>query len=180
MSKEIKKSEEYLKSVLSKGTGFVTPVNYFHTVENRAASVLVENELPKETGFKIPDNYLEEVETKILAKLGNNEPRKIYFLRQRWFKDTFIVAAASVVLLICFNYAHIFSATQVNFNSLAQVDIENWVIENSNELSNEDFAALLNSEITNENDFALTDLSNGAIEDYIIYSNSTSLLNENY
>ena len=56
----------------------------------------------------------------------------------------------------------------------------NGVIENSNELSNEDFAALLNNEITNENDFALTDLSNGAIEDYIIYSNSTSLLNENY
>jgi hypothetical protein len=47
-------------------------------------------------------------------------------------------------------------------------------------LSNQDFATLLNSEISNENDFALTEIQNEEIEEYMISSIELSLLNENY
>lgn len=89
--------------------------------------------------------------------------------------------AASVALFLSINYLNPSnSAEEVSFGTLAHSYIENWIVDNSNELSDQDFVALLHSNIINENDFALTDIRNDDIEEYIIYSENTSLLNENY
>jgi hypothetical protein len=88
--------------------------------------------------------------------------------------------AASVALFLSLNYFISSRTKDTSFDALVRSDIEHWVIENSNELSDQDFATLIYSNLTNENDFALTDIKNDAIEEYIINSEDSSLLNEIY
>ncbi|AUC83931.1 hypothetical protein CW731_00895 [Polaribacter sp. ALD11] len=180
MENNINNSEDFLKQVLNKSTGFSVPKNYFSDAEDRFSSFLIEDELPKENGFIIPENYFEGLENSIIKKIATKKEVKVISLKNKLLKYIPIATAASVALFLSINYFNTYSNEEVSFENLAQSDIENWIIENSNELSDQDFATLLHSEITNENDFALTDLNNNDIEEYIIDSGSTSLLNENY
>lgn len=173
MENKIKNNEDFLKSVLNKKTGFSAPKNYFSDAENQLACFLTEDKLPKENGFTLPENYFEELETSIIKK-------KVISLKSKFLKYIPMAAAASLVLFLSLNYLSPQNKEKVSFENLAQSDIENWVLENTNELSDEDFSALLQREITNENDFALTDINNNAIEEFIIDSENTSLLNDNY
>jgi hypothetical protein len=181
MEQKINKSEAFLKLVLPKSTGFSAPKNYFSSAEERFSSFLLEEELPKENGFTIPENYFEEVESSIVKKIGLKKEVKVIPLKDKFLKYIpFAAAAASIVLFLSIHYLHPSNAKEINFDTLGYIDIENWIVENSNELSNQDFATLLNSEISNENDFALADIQNDEIEEYIIYSEELSVLNENY
>jgi hypothetical protein len=181
MKHNLNNSEEFLKSVLQKDTGFSAPKNYFSEAENSFASFLSENKIPKENGFTIPENYFKDIENSIIEKTVPKKAVKIISLKKTLLKYIPIATAASIALFLSMNYLNPSNTTEeVNFENLAESDIENWIIENSNELSDQDFAALLHSTIINENDFALTDIKNDAIEEYMIYSEDTSLLNENY
>lgn len=151
MKDNLNNSEDFLKSVLQKGTGFT-----------------------------IPENYFDKIENSIIEKIVPNKEVKIISLKRILLKYIPFAAAASIALFLSLNYLNLGNIKEVSFETLAQSDIENWVIENSNELSDQDFVALLHSGIVNENDFALTDIKNDDIEEYIIYSDDTSLLNENY
>jgi hypothetical protein len=180
MQKEINKSEAFLKSVLRNGTGFSVPKKYFNTAEDRFSSFLIEKELPKESGFSIPENYFKKVEKSILEKTGFKKEVKIVFLKSKFLKHTTASAAASIALFLSINYFTSLNDSEINFDLLERTDIENWIVENSNELSDKDFIILLHNEISNENDFALTDLQNDAIEEYMINIEANSLLNDNY
>lgn len=179
MENKIKNSEEFLNSVTNKSTGFSTPKNYFSSVEDKFSTFLIEDKLPKENGFTTPTNYFNNLEDVILKNTSPKKEVKVISLKSRILKYIPIAAAASVALFLSINYSSIFN-TEVSFDNLAESDIESWVMDNSNELSDQDFAALLSNEIANENDFALTDINSDAIEDYIIYSEDTSTINENY
>ncbi|MDX6747150.1 hypothetical protein SHK09_10140 [Polaribacter sp. PL03] len=179
MENKIKNSEDYLKSVLDKNTGFSAPKNYFSDTEDKFASFLLEDKLPKEDGFTMPENYFEQLESSITDKIIPKKEVKVISFKTKFLKYIPVAAAASLALFLSINYFNPLN-NDVSFDSLAQSDIENWIIENSNELSDDDFAALLQTEITSENDFALTDLNNDDIEEYIIDSENTSLFNENY
>ena len=180
MKQETNKSEAFLKSVLQNNTGFSVPKNYFNTAEERFSSFLIDKEFPKESGFSIPENYFKKVEKSILKKVGFREEKKVISLTNKFLKYIPIAAAASIALFLSINYLNPLSTSKINFNTLGETDIENWILENSNELSKEDFATLLRSEISNENNFALTELRNDEIEEYMIYSEENYLLNENY
>ena len=180
MEKEINKSKAFLKSVLQNGTGFSVPKNYFNTAEDCFSSFLLEKEIPEKSGFSVPKNYFKKVEKLILEKTGFKKEVKVISLKSKFLKYTPAAAAASIALFLSINYFTSSIASEINFDALDRTDIENWIVENSNDLSDKDFVTLLHSEISNENDFALTDLQNDAIEEYIINIEESSLLNENY
>jgi hypothetical protein len=180
MKYKVKKSEEFLKTVLTKSTGFTAPKNYFSDAEDHFLSFLLEDQLPQENGFTYPENYFENLENAVFKKISPKKEVKIISLKSKLLKYIPLTAAASVALFLSINYLNPFTANEISFDTLGKTDIENWIIENSNELSNEDFATLLHREIFNENNFALTDIRNDEIEEYIIYSEESSLLNENY
>jgi hypothetical protein len=181
MKHNLNNSEEFLKSVLPKDTGFSVPENYFSKAKDSFSSFLSENKIPKKIGFTVPENYFKDVENSIIEKAIPKKAVKIISLKKALLKYIPIATAASIALFLSINYLNPSNTTQeVNFENLAQSDIENWIIENSNELSDHYFATLLHGTIINENDFALTDIKNDAIEAYLIYSEDTSLLNENY
>ena len=180
MKQETNKSEAFLKSLLQNSTGFSVPTDYFNTADDRLSSFLIEKELPEETGFSIPENYFQNVEKSILKKTGFKKEVKIISLKSKFLKYIPLAAVASVALLLSINYFIFPSTSEINFDTLERTDIENWIVENSNELSDKDFVAILHSEISNENDFALTDLQSDAIEEYMINIKESSLLNENY
>ena len=180
MEQEINNSESFLKSVLQNSAGFSVPKDYFNTAENRFSSFLVEKELPEETGFSVPENYFQNVEKSILKKTGFKKEAKVISLKSKFLKYIPVSAAASVALFLSINYFTYSDNSKINFDTLERIDIENWIVENSNELSDKDFVAILHSEISNENDFALTDLQSDAIEEYMINIEESSLLNENY
>lgn len=180
MENKINNNEDFIKSVINKNTGFSAPKNYFSDAEDRFCSFITEDKLSNDTGFTIPENYFEELEVSVLNKIFVKKEVKVISLKNRLLKYIPISTAAAVALFLSINYFNPFSEKEVSFDTIAQSEIESWIIENSNELSDEDFVALLNSEITNENDFALTDISNDDIEEYLIYSENTTILNENY
>ena len=180
MEQEINKSEAFLKSVLQNSTGFSVPKDYFDTAEDRFSSFLIEKELPEETGFFVPENYFQTVEKSILKKTGFKKEVKVISLKSKFLKYIPVAAVASIALFLSINYFTSSNSSEINFDALDRTDIENWIVENSNELSDKDFITLLHNEISNENDFALTDLQNNAIEDYMINIEESSLLNENY
>ena len=180
MEQEINKSEAFLKSVLQNSTGFSVPKDYFDTAEDRFSSFLIEKELPEETGFFVPENYFQTVEKSILKKTGFKKEVKVISLKSKFLKYIPVAAVASIALFLSINYFTSSNDSEINFDLLERTDIENWIVENSNELSDKDFITLLHNEISNENDFALTDLQNDAIEEYMINTEENSLLNDNY
>lgn len=180
MKQETNKSEAFLKSVLQNSTGFSVPKDYFNTADDRLTSFFIEKELPEKTGFSVPENYFQTVEKSILKKIRFKKEVKVISLKSKFLKYIPAAAVASVALFLSINYFTSSNDSEINFNTIGETDIENWILENSNELSKEDFAALLHSEISNENNFTLTELRNDEIEEYMIYSEENYLLNENY
>lgn len=180
MKQETNKSEAFLKSVLQNSTGFSVPKDYFNTADDRLTSFFIEKELPEKTGFSVPENYFQTVEKSILKKIRFKKEVKVISLKSKFLKYIPAAAVASVALFLSINYFTSSNDSEINFNTIGETDIENWILENSNELSKEDFTTLLRSEISNENNFALTELRNDEIEEYMIYSEENYLLNENY
>jgi hypothetical protein len=173
-------SEKFLKSARNKDTGFIAPKNYFKDAEDNFSTFLKENKFPKENGLVAPKNYFEDLEQSIINKIAIKKEVRVLSLRKRLLKYIPLGTAAFIALFLSLNYLIPSNSESTSFDTLAQSDIEHWIVENSNELSNQDFATLLPSNIADENDFALTDIKNDEIEEYIINSEDTSILNEIY
>ncbi|QTD38056.1 hypothetical protein JL193_01760 [Polaribacter batillariae] len=180
MKEDIKNSEDFLKSITGKNTGFSAPLNYFDNAEDRFSSFIFEESLSKQNSFKVPDNYFKNLENSILDKIvSEKRTPKVISLKSKNLKRISIAIAASIALLIGLTYVNnLNNTTEINFDAVAETDIENWMVDNFNELSDEDFANVLNNNIVNENDFAFTNIKDDAIEDYIISTENTSILNE--
>ncbi|TMM28849.1 hypothetical protein FDT66_13165 [Polaribacter aestuariivivens] len=179
MENNIKNNEDFLKSITGKNTGFSAPSNYFDTAEDRFSSFIFEESLPKENSFKTPDSYFENLENEIINKAFPTKETKVISLKSRFLKIIPVASAACIALFLGITYFNtINNKAEITFDSIAQLDIENWIIENSNDLTKDDFANVLNSDIVNENDFAFAELKDDAIEDYIITTDNISILNE--
>jgi hypothetical protein len=173
-------SENFLKSVRTKDTGFIAPKNYFKDAEDNFSIFLIEDIFPKENGLAAPKDYFEDLEQSIINKIAIKKEMRVLSLRTRLLKYLPLATAAFVALFLSLNYLIPSNTKSTSFDTLSQSDIENWIVENSNELSNQDFATLLHNNMADENDFALTDIKNDEIEEYIINSEDTSILNEIY
>jgi len=134
------------------GSGFKSPEDYFDTLEKDVLSKLSTNKFPKKEGYtepenyfetleatvfdtikekehlRVPDNYFETLEDNVFYKIkkeNNNTPR-IINLKSRFLKVFAPIAiAASLLLLIMFNYNT--TNNTISFDNVATVDIENWI-----------------------------------------------------
>jgi hypothetical protein len=178
-----KNSEDYLKSVLKKETGFSAPENYFSEFENNFSTFLSEEKLSKKLPFKTPNAYFKNLEAVILSKNTTRENKLISisntnkkWYKQRVFNFVWYAAAASIVLFISIN-SFIFNTDKaLTFDTLSDNDIEYWLEENS--LNTNDIAAILEDATLEESEFYFADIKDENIEEYIISINNISLLNE--
>ena len=178
MENNIKNSEAYLNSVLGKENGFSIPENYFNDVEERLSCFLTEDSIIKKKPFTTPDSYFESLEDIIISKVSTEvNTTKVISLKQRIIKVIPIGVAASIMLFISLNYLNNFN-TEVSFDNLAESDIETWILENSTEMTSQDIATFIPTENIITDDFTFTTIDSQEIEDYIIYNDKTSLLNE--
>ncbi len=178
MEEKIKNSELYLNSVLGEKSNFSAPKDYFNNIENRFFISLAEQNIPNKDGFSTPNSYFDSLENSILSKVKSKEKTiKVISLKQRFYKIIPAAIAASIALFISINY-FTNKNTEINFDNLAQTDIENWFLESSSNITSEDIATFINVDDINVNDFAYTNIDDDDIEDYIIYNENTTLLNE--
>lgn len=173
-------NEDFLKSVLKKKTGFKTPDNYFSDAENRFTSFLSEEKIPKKTGFKTPDNYFDNLENSILNKITIPKKEvKIISLKQRVFKIIPIAAAACVALFLSLNSFNFNTSKNISFDDLAENEVENWISNNLNLLSEEDFAYAYTNIDFDESDIIPSSITHDDIENYLSNEENISLILEN-
>lgn len=178
MEDKIKHSEAYLNSVIGKKTGFSIPNTYFDNLGLDLNATFAERSIPKKKVFSTPDLYFDTLEDSILDKVKPLEkPVKVVTLKERFYKIIPAAIAASLALFISLNYFTKIKS-EINFDNLAQSDIETWFLENSNEMTSDDIATFVYIEDNNVNDFEYTDITGNDIEDYIINNNTNAILNE--
>jgi hypothetical protein len=184
MNTTIKNSEDYLKSVLKKETGFNTPVNYFTGVENGFSIFLSEEKIPKKSAFKTPDTYFNSLEDVILAKTASTK-KKLFILpnkktyKQRILKFIPIAAAASLAIFIGLHSFVFNTKKNISFDDLADKEIENWIDNNIN-LINDDYLALTYSSIYFDgSDMIPNSITDNEIENYLNNEDNLSLILEN-
>lgn len=179
MENKIKNSETYLKSVLGKESGFSLPKNYFENLDKQIDLILAEENLSKENSFSTPDNYFDALEDKIISKVISQEKEtKVISFRDRMLKIIPAAIAASIALFIGLNYFNTFNSTEINFDNIAQSDIETWFLESSSNLTTEDIAGFIPLEDLEVNDFAYTNIDDKVIEDYIMTNENSKFFNE--
>ena len=178
MEDKIKNSEAYLNSVLGKENGFSVPKNYFNEIDERLSMVFMEEKIPNKKSFATPESYFDNLEDAILSKVTlAKKDTKVISFKQKIYKAIPFAIAASIALLISINYFSNFNS-EINFDNLAQSDIETWILENNSEMTSQDIATFISLDGINTNDFAYTNIDDEDIEDYIIYNDNTTLLNE--
>ena len=179
MEDNIKNSETYLKSVIGKDNGFSIPKDYLESIEQQFSIKKIDNQFNKENSFKVPENYFDNLEETILSNVVSEKKRgNLISLQKRIYKIIPAGIAASIILFISIFYFNTNSA-KVSFDSLAKNDIETWIIDNSTFFTSEEIATfIIDDNEINIDDFSYANLENEAIEDYIIYNENTSLLNE--
>jgi len=126
------------KNNIKKENGFKVPENYFESIEDRFFDEIKIDKLPDKEGFNIPEDYFESIEDNVFEKINSekelilNKETKVILLRERVVKRLILVAIAASFLI--FSGIIYFNNQKLNFDKLAQNDIENWIDENINEI----------------------------------------------
>ncbi|WP_196888546.1 hypothetical protein [Aureivirga sp. CE67] len=157
----LKKNESQLKK-----NPFSTPDDYFKSFDESLMSKISEESISdivgKENGMKVPDNYFESFEENILNKVKTTESTKkkskIRFLYNSNFYRFASVAVAAVFLILILVQKN---TSEVNFDSVSNTELNNWV-----SLESEDFDTYQLAALYDEND--------DIIEDDIFYTNNIS------
>ena len=177
MKNEQKNSVEYLNNITGKKTGFSVPTNYFNAVEDAFSTNLFEDSNSKKNAFKTPASYFDNLETEILTKVYQpKKETKVITLKDKLLKFIPYAAAASVLLFVGLHYFSADITSDKLFDDLADNEIENWLLENSSEISNQDFAMVISEDVLT--DFTFSEIEDDDIEDYIISTQNTSILND--
>ncbi|WP_088322950.1 hypothetical protein [Polaribacter tangerinus] len=172
--------ENFLNAETPKKPGFSLPENYFIELEEEILCSISENKLPNNKSFTVPNNYFDNLEDSLLKKIktANTKPKAI-LIKKKVLKLISFGVAASFMLFLSVEYFLKTNTNQLNFDSVSELAIENWIVDNVTELSDDDFASILENEILTVNDFSFNQIKNEAIEDYLIQTENTSILNEN-
>lgn len=179
MNKNNKNNEDFLKSVLKQETGFTTPENYFSEIEDRFSTFITEEKLPNNSAFKTPEGYFNNLEDVILSKVITPKKEvKVISLKQRIFKSI-PYAAASVILFIGLNSYVFNSEKNISFDDLADTEIENWISNNTNLISDTDLTLAYTDINFDEDDLISSSISTDEIENYLSNEDVISLILEN-
>ncbi|MDA9339668.1 hypothetical protein N9Q68_01715 [Polaribacter sp.] len=181
MNKEIENSEQFINQVVGKKTGFFVSENYLEEIEDNFATHLFAEKNTKKTVFEIPSNYFNTLEAKILEKtVVNKESIKVISFKQRILKVVPLLAAAAVILFIGINSFNFEKKLQPTFDSITDIEMENWLENNSNNINSEDIVMVFSEDDFLEIDFAFTSIEDVNIERYIYTSDDLTILNELY
>lgn len=177
MKGNIKNSEKYIQNKVGKNTPFTIPENYFNKIEDKISIKLFEEDNSKNTGFNTPLNYFSDLEDILVSKaIEPKKEIKTTSLKQSILKVIPYAAAASIALFITLNTFVFNSNKDLSIDSLNENDIEYWL--NNNEVNYNDIAVILEDELSQENEFSLTNIQTESIEDYINSIDNTALLND--
>ncbi len=179
MNTELKNSIDYITEKTGKRSGFTIPTNYFDDVEDNFYGKLSEVNLPKEQSFLVPDAYFNSLEDKILAKVSSSKKdKKVISIRSRIAQFASIAAAASVLLFIGIHYFSIDKTENLNFDTLATTEVENWFDYTINNINSDDLALVLETSDFEENEFLSNSINDDILEEYLNAIETPSLLNE--
>jgi len=157
-------------------SGYNVPKGYFENFEDTLFSKLDSKpSIPNETGFNVPVNYFKTVENTILEKVNQKQDRNIkkLFLTKTILYGTAI--AASLVLV----FSIINNTNTYSIHEIASTEIETYLLENNELLSENELLSQLNNEDINTLIKENQTLSNQAIEDYLLeHIDDTTLLTE--
>ena len=175
MEKEIKKSEEYLYKTVGISTGFSTPTSYFEEVDDKLLINTLENSFSKTEGFGVPDSYFESLENSILSKVNSeSKATKAIPLRKQIVKWIPAAAAATIALFLTLNFITFGS------NELTDDEIVNWFENNSEIITNDDFALAFEDADFNELSLLSNSISANSIEEYLNNNDDIESLLEDY
>lgn len=181
MNNELKNSESFINQKVGKKTGFTVSSNYFEEIENNFSIRLFEENNNKKAAFETPLNYFGKLEDTILGKIKEEKAViKVITFKQRVLKMIPLAAAASVVLFIAINSFNFNKPNPVNFDSITDAEIENWLESNSNNINQEDIATAFSDGDLIDTDFAFTNINDTNIENYIYSNDDLTILNELY
>lgn len=179
MKEELKNSKKYISSKVGKTTSFTTPNNYFKSVEDSFLLKLAEEKFPEKAGYYVPEDYFNKLDTIVLSKVTNQKKKtRVVSLKQKLLRIIPLAAAASILLFVGLNSFVFNTEKQITIDSISDADIESWLTINN--LHYNDIALVLQEDILNDNEFSMANIQNETIEEYIISTDNTNLLNEGY
>ncbi|ARV05388.1 hypothetical protein BTO04_01190 [Polaribacter sp. SA4-10] len=179
MNTELKNSIDYITKKIGKNTCFTTPTNYFDGIETRFSNQILEDKLPKKENFSVPNNYFNSLEDNILDKVSSlKKETKIITLRSRIIRFAPFAAAAAILLFIGINNFTFNTVENVNFDSISDSDIENWLVNNANNVNNDDLTFVAETIDLDDSEFLSNSINDSDLEEYLNSFETTSLLNE--
>lgn len=179
MNEELKNSEQFIFEKAGKTSNFTAPNNYFDSVEDSFLLKLAEKNLPKNYGFNVPKNYFDEIENVVLSKVSHQKKEtKLISFKEKILRIIPLAAAASILLFVGLNSFVFNVEKKLTIDSISDADIENWITANN--LHYNDVALVLQEDILKDNEFSMANIKNETIEEYIISTDNTTLLNEGY
>lgn len=156
---------------------FKLPESYFETFEERLFSKISEENFPKSAGFKAPEGYFESLETQVLKTIKTSEkPQKVISLfPKKYFGYAAAVASCLIVGFAIFNN----KTSRTNLDALQLAAIDTYIEEGNLNLDLYDLTSLINDEDINEVNFESKQLSDNALENYILENvDEETLINE--
>jgi hypothetical protein len=126
------------KNNIKKESGFKVPENYFESIEDRFFDKIKIDKLTDKEGFNVPENYFESIEDNVFEKINSEKEltqtkeTNVISFRERVVKRFIPIAIAASFLI--FSGIIYFNNQKLNFDKLAQNDIENWIDNNINEI----------------------------------------------
>jgi len=127
---------------LPKNNPFKTPEAYFDNFSNKVMNALNNEKetVPKEDGFIIPENYFDGLHHNIQQKLNSKETKVI---RLNQYKKYYMAAASVAAMLILFFGLYMNNTNQLNWDHIANTDIEAYLDTNELGLSTYEIAEVL-------------------------------------
>ena len=181
MNKDKLNSENFIYQKVGKESGFTVSLNYFEEIENDFSIRLFQDENIKKKSFEIPSDYFDNLEEKITRKIELKQRKeKLISFKKLALKIIPISAAASIILFIGVNSFNYNKTNLIDFSSITNNEIENWLMNNSNSINDEDINSLIYYDNSLDDDLEFTYIDNLKIENYIYTDYDLIIINELY
>lgn len=168
------KEEGKIFSIKTKDTGFNIPDQYFENFERKILTTIADKEQEKidfckvkKPGFTVPNQYFETLErtlsTKILKKESTTKVISIPVVK----KLIYLSGIATMIVLAVVLWKQEQTST-LDFDSIAISDIQEYIRNGNIEVSDDELAVLLDTEISLMESFEDTHLSDEDLENYLL------------
>lgn len=144
---------------------FKTPEGYFDNFNERLMDKIVKEEslIPKKDGFAVPDGYFASINNQISKKLKLEQPKVIQL---KSFRKYYYAAASIAAIFVLGFWFSQNTNEQVNFEDLANAEIDAYFENNDLDLTSYELAEVVNLEEVSILD--ITETENSVENDMIL------------